>query len=101
MQLIFRKINPEDDADIARSNALMDDLSERTRDDAPCARLCAAITPAATPRTGTSALCGSLLAVLADDYCGACRPILLVENVVTKKTNYKKSRLKTKNADRL
>lgn len=91
MQLLFRKINPEDDADIARFNALMDDLSERAQDDGALraslrrynARSDAWLLVAEDRET--SALCGSLLAVLADDYCGACRPILLVENVVTKK----------------
>ena len=33
--------------------------------------------------TETGALCGSLLGVAFEDICDECRPILLVENVVT------------------
>lgn len=33
--------------------------------------------------TETGDLCGSLIGVAFEDVCGACKPILLVENVVT------------------
>ena len=33
--------------------------------------------------TDTGALCGSLLGVAFEDICDECRPILLVENVIT------------------
>lgn len=33
--------------------------------------------------TETGALCGTLLGVAFEDICGECKPILLVENVVT------------------
>lgn len=89
MELLFRKPDPESERYMAEFCALMDELSCRAQDTGLLrdivrrynAREDAWLLIAQDKASGR--LCGSLLGVLMDDYCGECRPILFIENVVT------------------
>ena len=89
MKLIFRKVDTE--KDIEKFDALMDDLSERANDDEKLKKLIEKnnrrdevyLMVAEDKDSGN--LVGSLIGILFDDYCGDCRKILVIENVVTSK----------------
>ena len=89
MNLIFRKLDGTNPRDIDQFCELMDDLSERAEDRALLIRRI----EEANSNTNTvlmvaedverSRICGSLLAVVFGDFCGACRQVMVLENVVT------------------
>ena len=89
MNLIFRPLDPQNANDIAQFNALMDDLTCHAADQELLRHNVAAAN--ANPDkylmvaedTDTGALCGSLFSMVFDDFCDQCRPVMLVENVVT------------------
>lgn len=86
MQLCYRKAKTDD---IPKLNPLLSQLSESLADPAKMAEKMEKLDRnpdcflLVAEDTETGALCGSLLGVAFEDICGACRPILLVENVVT------------------
>ncbi|MDO4459688.1 MAG: GNAT family N-acetyltransferase [Clostridia bacterium] len=87
MNLIFRKVDPC--IDLEQFGALMDDLSERAFDNEKVANLIEKnnsnedVYLMVAENTDNHELVGSLIGVLFDDYCGECKKILVVENVVT------------------
>lgn len=90
MDLIFRTVDPTRPTDIEGFNLLMDDLTRRAQDQA---LLCRNITEAnrssdkylmVAEDAATGTLVGSLLAVCFGDFCEACDPVMVIENVVTR-----------------
>lgn len=90
MELIFRTVDPARPTDIEGFNLLMDDLTRRAQDQA---LLCCNITEAnhspdkylmVAEDAATGTLVGSLLAVCFGDFCEACDPVMVIENVVTR-----------------
>lgn len=88
MNLIFRKLDPENERDVSQFNELMDDLTTHAHDTEKLrgcirrmnAREDAYLTVAEDPESGR--LCASALVVTFDDFCDDCRPLMIVENVV-------------------
>lgn len=89
MNLIFRKLDETNPSDIGQFNELMDDLTHHadnqellkekirrmnSREDAYLM---------VAEDTDTGRLCGSVLAIVFDDFCDDCKPLMLIENVVT------------------
>lgn len=89
MHLIFRQLDENNPCDLDQFNELMDDLSCRADDPEILKRQISKINQAnhcylmVAEEQISHRLVGSLLGVLVDDYCGSCRPLLLIENVVT------------------
>lgn len=89
MNLKFRKIDETNLEDLEQLNELMEQLLEKADDLEKMATIVqdynaredAYLMVAEDQETGR--ICGSLLAVMIEDYCGACKPLLLIENVVT------------------
>ncbi len=89
MEFVFRKVDPDSPEDIRQFNGLMDALSARARDDdllRERIRACNAredryLMVAQDRASGK--LCGSLLAVVFDDFCEDLKPIMVIENVVS------------------
>lgn len=89
VKLIFRKVNENNPEDIRQFDELMDDISERADDDEVLirriretnAREDQLLMVAEDEETGR--ICGSLIGVVFNDFCGQCAPIMVVENVVT------------------
>lgn len=88
MNLIFRKIDENSSKDIEQFNELMADLLAPAED---IKLLKKNIRKANTYENyylmgvedaDHHRLCGTMLAVVIDDFCGNCAPIMLVENVV-------------------
>ena len=89
MNPVFRKIDPASEEELLQFCELMDQLTSRAADLDLLRRniaranedeeryLLAAFDPA------TGRMCGSLLCVLFDDFCEACQPLMIIENVVT------------------
>lgn len=89
MTLQFRTLNEQDPHDLEQFNCLMDDLTHRAADQQ---LLQARIAEAnANPDkyllvaedSDTGRLCGSVLAVCFGDFCEGCKPVMVIENVVT------------------
>lgn len=88
MELIFRKIDTANPADIADFNELMDDLTHHAHDQALLlekikkinVRKDAYLLVAEDAETGK--LCGSTMAITFDDFCDDCKPLMIIENVV-------------------
>jgi len=89
MNLIFRKIDVTNARDIQQFNELMDELTSHAQDEA---LLIKKIQRANNSENtfllvvedgDTKRLCGSVLAMIHDDFCEECRPFMLIENVVT------------------
>ena len=89
MEFVFRKLDPDNPEDIRQFNELMDELScqaenqellrERIRDmNGKEDRFLMA-----AEEKGTGRLCGSLMAVIFEDFCSDLRPIMVIENVVS------------------
>ncbi len=89
MNLIFRKMDPDSAQDIAQFNELMDDLTSRAHDQARLIeqirrmnrREDAYLMVAEDAETGR--LCGTTMGITFDDFCDDCRPVMVIENVVT------------------
>lgn len=89
MELNFRKVTTDD---IDQFNMLMDDLSCRAKDQNKLREKIEATKSnndlylLVAEEIDTGKLVGSLLAVIFDDYCDDCRPLMVIENVVTSKS---------------
>lgn len=89
MNLIFRKVDPDNAQDIAQFNDLMDDLTTHAHDQDKLLRLIRKINARedaylmVAEDAETGRLCGSSMAIIFDDFCDECRPVLVIENVVT------------------
>ena len=88
MNLIYRKIDENNENDIGQFNELMADLLAPAND---VNQLKENIRKANTydnyylmtvEDCDNNKLCGTMLGVVIDDFCGTCAPIMLVENVV-------------------
>lgn len=96
MNLKFRKIDETNLEELEQLNELMGQLIEKVHDLEQMATIVqkynaredAYLMVAEDVASGR--ICGSLLAVIIEDYCGACRPLLLIENVVTHRDYYHK-----------
>jgi GNAT superfamily N-acetyltransferase len=90
MELIFRTVNPNHPSDIDGFNLLMDDLTRRAQDQELLRRNIDEangnpdkhLMVAEDAATGT--LVGSLLGICFGDFCEACAPVMVIENVVTR-----------------
>ena len=90
MHLKFRCPNPECPSDVEGFNLLMDDLTHRAKDqELMCRNIAEAnanpdkyLMVAEDAETGE--LVGSLLAICFGDFCEACDPVMVIENVVTR-----------------
>lgn len=96
MNLIFRKLDEKNPSDVKQFNELMEELVQAAAD---IEILKENIRKAnsydnyylmAVEDTDNSRICGSLLAIIFDDFCGDCKPLMVVENVVTHHEYYKK-----------
>lgn len=90
MELIFRTVNPHSSSDVEGFNLLMDDLTRRAQDQELLRRN---ITEAnnnpdkylmVAEDAATGTLAGSLLGICFGDFCEACDPVMVIENVVTR-----------------
>lgn len=96
MELLFRRLDDTNREELQELNELMGQLLEKADDIEMLATIVrkyndredAYLMVAEDKDTGR--ICGSLLAVLIQDYCGACQPLLLIENVVTHRDYYHK-----------
>jgi len=89
MHLIFRKLDERNFRDITQFNRLMTDLSQAAADQEllrqriheanrnPDKYLMVA------EDADTRTLCGSVLGVCFGDFCDECKPVMVIENVVT------------------
>lgn len=89
MKLIFRKLDPKNQRDIEEFCVLMDDLSQRADDVEQLKVNIAGINAEensylmVAQDALSGRLCGSIMAFICPDFCGPCRPFMLIENVVT------------------
>lgn len=89
MNIIFRKLDITDQEDIRQFNELMDDLTTHAHDTALMIEkiqkinLCETSFLMVAEDVDNHKICASLLAIAFDDFCESCRPLLLIENVVT------------------
>lgn len=90
MELIFRTVNPNNDFDREQFNLLMDELMHRAEDQE---LLCRNITEAnsnpdkyllVAEDAATGNLAGTVLGICFGDFCEACAPVMVIENVVTR-----------------
>ena len=89
MRIVFRKVDETSDKDIAQFNELMDDISEHAFDNELLIRRIREINAredqyllvAEDEERGK--ICGSLIGVVFNDFCGLCAPVMVIENVVT------------------
>ena len=89
MNLIFRKVDETNEKDIAQFNELMDDISEHAFDNELLIRriretnarddqyLCV------VEDEEKGKICGSVIGIIFNDFCGLCAPVMVIENVVT------------------
>ena len=89
MSIIYRKAELND---IPKLNPLLAQLSDAMADPQKMAEKMKKIAKnednylLVAENTENGDLCGSLIGVVFEDICDTCKPILLVENVVTKST---------------
>lgn len=89
MKLIFRKLDEKNPKDIAQFNELMGELLEPVdsievlTENIKKANSQENYFLLVAEDTEKSQICGSVLAVTIDDFCGNCAPLMLIENVVT------------------
>lgn len=89
MNLIFRKIEENNPKDISQFNELMADLLAPAEDiellkkNIQKANSYENYYLMGVEDVDNGRLCATMLAVVIDDFCGSCAPIMLVENVVT------------------
>ena len=89
MRIIFRKVDETSDKDIAQFNELMDDISEHAFDDELLIRRIGEMNARddqylmAAVDEERGKICGSLIGVVFNDFCGLCAPVMVIENVVT------------------
>lgn len=89
MELKFRKLDETNPRDLAQFCELMDDLTEHTADTDLLKKKIREINRQESSYLMVAEdmertkICGSLIAVTFGDFCDACRPVMVVENVVT------------------
>lgn len=89
MKLIFRKLDENNERDVRQFSELMDDLTVRAKDEALLLEKIRKINAnedaymLVAEDVDAGRLCGSVLALTFGDFCDTCRPIMIVENVVT------------------
>lgn len=96
MKLKFRKLDENNEEDVVQFNELMDDLTihaknkrllmEKIKEINSCEHSFLMI----AEDIEKSKICGSLLAIIFGDFCGECRPIMLIENVIVHHTYRRK-----------
>lgn len=89
MELKFRKLDETKENELLELNELMGQLIEKAcslENMAEIVRKYNAREDAyllVAEDVSSGQICGSLLAIVFDDYCGDCRPLMIIENVVT------------------
>ena len=89
MNLIFRKLDENNPKDVLEFCELMDDLTSRANDQALLMEKIRKVNAnedaymLVAEDADTGRLCGSLLGITFGDFCDTCRPIMVIENVVT------------------
>ena len=89
MNLVFRKLDENNPQDVNQFCELMDDLTTRANDPELLLKKIRKVNAnedafmMVAEDTDTGRLCGSLLALTFGDFCETCRPIMIIENVVT------------------
>lgn len=89
MKLIFRKLDEKNPRDIEQFNGLMGELLkpadsiEVLTENIRKANSQENYFLIVAEDIEKSQICGSVLAITIDDFCGDCAPIMLIENVVT------------------
>ncbi|MCI8342344.1 MAG: GNAT family N-acetyltransferase [Firmicutes bacterium] len=89
MEFIFRKIDETNPNDIEQFNELMNDLSTHAKDKELLSKKIREFNSRddaylmVVEDTENSKICASLIAVTFGDFCDLCRPVMIVENVVT------------------
>lgn len=89
MELVFRKLDESNQRELEQLNELMGQLAEKANSLEKLREIVKrynmredAFLMVAEDKEN-SRICGSLLAVLFEDYCGECKPLMVIENVVT------------------
>ena len=91
MELLFRKLDETNQKELEQLNVLMEQLIEPVHELKRLAEIVAKYNARedaylmVAEDTVNNRICGSLLAVIIEDYCGTCKPLMLIENVVTHK----------------
>ncbi len=91
MDLIFRTPDPNRASDVEGFNLLMDDLTRRAKDQALMRRNIAEANGnpdkylMVAEDAATGVLVGSLLGICFGDFCEDCDPVMVIENVVTRR----------------
>lgn len=89
MELKFRKLDETKESELLELNELMGLLIEKACSLDKMAEIVRKYNARedaylmVAEDVGTGRICGSLLAIVFDDYCGECKPLMIVENVVT------------------
>ena len=89
MDLIFRKLDENNPSDVRQFCELMDDLTTRANDQTVLLEKIRKVNAnedaymMVAEDAATGKLCGTLLAITFGDFCDTCRPIMIIENVVT------------------
>lgn len=91
MELVFRKIDENNEKDLLELNELMEHLIEKVHQMERLKEIIATYNQRedayvmVAEDASCGRICGSLLAIVFDDYCGDCKPLMLIENVVVHK----------------
>lgn len=88
MNITFRNINSNNQKELLELNEMMEQLMEKAHDIHKLADIIdrynhredAYLLGAFDEESGQ--MCGSMLGIIFEDYCGECKPLMIVENVV-------------------
>ncbi len=89
MDYIFRKVDETNQTDIEQFCELMNDLSKQANDKELLIKNIKKINKRddayliVVEDVKNSKICASVLLILFDDFCDMCRPVMVIENVVT------------------
>ena len=89
MNLIFRPVDENSERDIQQFNELMDDISGHAYDNDLLIRRIRETNARddqyllVAEDKDAGKICGSLIGVVFNDFCGLCAPVMVIENVVT------------------
>lgn len=89
MNLVFRKVDEENENDVVQFNNLMDDLSEHAENQNLLKEKIHNINQRedeyllVAEDMDRGIICGSAFGIIFDDLCGNLEPVMVIENVVT------------------
>lgn len=88
MELIFRKLDETNKKELLELNELMGQLAEKVNDLEKLKQIVEKYNRRedaflmVVEDKDNSRICGSMLAMLFDDYCGECKALMVIENVI-------------------